>query len=82
MERYQEIEIERHFKNQKAFMKRLEQKYPKFFEVWGECIEYQFNQGNTFDMSLEAGYILHTINDEDYYYVCFIALNEQQVIKE
>ena len=82
MKRYQEIEVERHCKNQKAFMKKLKQKYPKFFEVWGELIEYQLNQGNTLDMSLEAGYILNTINDEDYYYVCFIALNEQQVITE
>ena len=82
MKRYQEIEIQRHCKNQKAFMKKLEQKYPKFFEVWGEHIEYQFNQGNTLDISLESGYILHTINDEDYYYVCLIALTEQQVITE
>ena len=82
MKRYQEIEIQRHCKNQKAFMKKLEQKYPKFFEVWGQYIEYQFNQGNTLDISLEAGYILHTINEKDYYYVCLIALTEQQVITE
>ena len=82
MKCYQEIEIQRHCKNQKNFMKNLEKKYPKFFEVWRDHIEYQLNQGNTLDISLEAGYILHTINDEDFYYVCFIALNEQQAITD
>lgn len=82
MKRYQEIEFTRHCRNTNAFLKKLQKNYPKFFEIWGEKIEYNLNQGTTSEIELDCGYILHTINEEDFYYVCFIATNECQVIEE
>ena len=82
MKRYQEIEFERHYKNTKSFLKKLQAKHQKFFEVWGEVIEFNFNQGITCEIENSGGYILHTVNDEDFYYVSFIATSEQQIIIE
>lgn len=82
MKRYQEIEFERHCKNTKSFLKKMQAKYPKFFEVWGEEIAFNINQGITCECEIDAGYILHTVNDEDFYYVSFIATSEQLIIKE
>ena len=45
MKRYQEIEIERHCKNTKSFLKHLQAKHPQLFEIWGEEIEFNLNQG-------------------------------------
>ena len=82
MKRYQEIEIERHCKNTKSFLKHLQAKHPQLFEIWGEEIEFNLNQGITCEHEIDSGYILHTINDEDFYYVSFIATSEEQVIIE
>lgn len=82
MERYQEIEFETHCKRLNTFLNRLQKKYPNFFEVWGELIEYNINHGKECEIEPECGYILHTINDDDYYFVCFIATKKNQVIDE
>ena len=82
MKRYQEIEFERHCKSLKAFLNKLQKKHPELFEIWGEQIEYNINHGTTCEIEPECGYILHTINDDNFYYICFIATNEQQVINE
>lgn len=82
MKRYQVIEFERHCRNLDAFLKKLQKKYPNFYEVWGEHIEYNINHGRNCEIENDCGYILHAINDEDFYYVCFIATNEGQIIKE
>lgn len=86
MKRYQEIEFTRHCRNTKSFLKKLQVKHPKFFEVWGEGIEYNFNQGIEYNIDYDCGYILHTIHlhinhEEDLYHVHFIAINKKQVIE-
>ena len=81
MKCYQEIEFERHCKSLTAYLNKLQKKNPEFFEIWGEQIEYNINNGITCEIEPECGYILHTINDDDFFYVCFIATNKQQIIK-
>lgn len=82
MKRYQEIEFSRHCKNLDSFLKKLQKRYPNFFYVWGEHIRYNFCQGITFEIEHDCGYILHTIDDDDFYYLCFIAIKPFQVIHD
>lgn len=80
MKRYQEIEIEKRCKKTDTFIKFLESKYPAFYEVWGGEIAYNLEHGIEFEDGRGAGYVLHTIAEYDYFYVCLIAYSEQQVI--
>lgn len=82
MKRYQEIEFERHCKSLNDFLNKLQKKHPNFFEVWGEEIVYNINHNIECENESECGYILHTLNEDNYYYVCFIATKEHQVINE
>ena len=80
MKRLQEVEFTTRCKNLSTFLARLEKRHPKFYEIWGDVVAYNISNGVEEYKDLDVGYILHTINDDDYFYVCFIATKPEQVI--
>lgn len=82
MKRYQEIEFDKYCKSLNVFLNKLQKKHPKFFEVWGDGVRYNLENGIKKEIDADCGYILHTINDDDYYYICFIATDECQIIND